>query len=184
VLVALAGRRLTARQLLATLGNVPQATLYHHLGLLVEAGLLQVVEERPVRGTVEKVYAMDQSPVLSPADLEHATSEDHLRYFTMFTGALIGEFARYLEHPPHGHVDFVTDGVGYRQVSLYLSDAEFAQLVQALNQAMRPFLAYQPAPDRLRRVFTSIVMPDTTSFEPDRDAQARNADQVVDHQQS
>jgi DNA-binding transcriptional ArsR family regulator len=181
IIMAIAGQRLTARQLLAALGGVPQATLYYHLGLLTEAGFLQVVEERPVRGTVEKVYAVGQSPVLSPADLEQATPQDHLRYFTMFASALIGEFARYLEHPPHGQVDLLADGVGYRQVPLYLSDVEFVQMVQALNEVLQPFLAYQPEPGRTRRIFTRVLMPDAASSEPLESADASISDPAAEH---
>jgi DNA-binding transcriptional ArsR family regulator len=157
--MAVAGRRVTARWLLAELGNVPQATLYYHLGLLTEAGFLQVVEERQVRGTVERVYALGQAPLLSATDLQNASADDHRRYFTMFLGALLGEFARYLEQPPRGTVDFVADGVGYRQVPLELSDGEFLQMVQALNQALLPFLSHEPTPGRTRRLFSTVMMP-------------------------
>src|SRR5690242_1673068 len=70
LLVALARRQLTTRQLSARLPDVAQATLYHHLGLLTRAGLLRVVSQRPVRGTLEKRYALvDDTALLSPADL-------------------------------------------------------------------------------------------------------------------
>src|SRR5215472_7084155 len=82
LLGALARRQLTAHQLSERLPDIPQATLYHHLGKLTQAGLLRVVSERQVRGAVEKRYALDEdSVVLGPADLEDASREDHLRYF-------------------------------------------------------------------------------------------------------
>jgi DNA-binding transcriptional ArsR family regulator len=166
LLTTIAGRRLTARQLLAELGTVPQATLYYHLGLLTEAGFLRVVEERPVRGTVERVYALGQSPILSAADLQNATVDAHRRYFIMFLAALLEEFAQYLEHPPGGTVDLGADGVGYRQEPMNLSDSEFRQMVQALNQTLLPFLAHAPGPGRSRRLFTTVFIPAARTADP------------------
>jgi DNA-binding transcriptional ArsR family regulator len=157
LLVALARRQLTAGQLTELLPDVPQATLYHHL---TRAGLLHVVSERPVRGTVEKRYALaDDTALLSPADLAHASREDHLRYFTLFVATLLADFARYLQQD--APLDFVADGVGYRETPFYLSDEEFAQAAVAVNHALRPFLDHQPAPHRRRRLFATIVFPDT-----------------------
>jgi DNA-binding transcriptional ArsR family regulator len=162
LIVTLARRQLTVRQLSELLPDVPQATLYHHLGLLTRAGLLRIVSEHPVRGTVEKVYAnADDDATLSPADLANASREDHLRYFTVFVSALLADFARYLQQD--GQIDLVADGVGYREVPFYLSDEEFAQAAAAVNQALLPFLNNWPAPNRRRRLFTSIVFPDVES---------------------
>jgi DNA-binding transcriptional ArsR family regulator len=173
LLVALARRQLTAGQLSARLPDVPQATLYHHLGLLTRAGLLHVVSERPVRGTLEKRYALaddtDDTALLSPADLAHASREDHLRYFTLFVATLLADFARYLQQDVP--LDFVADGVGYHETPFYLSDEEFAQAAAAINHALRPFLGHQPAPHRRRRLFATIVFPDDTL---DESADARH----------
>ena len=168
LIVALARRQLTARQLSELLPDVPQATLYHQLGTLTRAGLLRVVSERRVRGTVEKVYAVtDDSALLSPADLANATREDHLRYFTVFVTSLIGDFARYLQQD--GPIDLLADGAGYRQTPFYLSDDELVEAAAALNRALLPNLANQPAPGRRRRLFSTVLFPDIASRESSRD---------------
>jgi len=169
LLVTLARRQLTARQLSELLPDVPQATLYHHLGKLTRAGLLRVVSERRVRGAVEKVYAgTDDLATLSPADLASASREDHLRYFTFFVTTLLSGFARYLQQ--EAPIDLFADGVGYHEVLLYLSDDEFVQFATALNQALLPFLRNQPSPHRRRRLFSTIVFPDDESVDASHDA--------------
>ncbi len=97
LLVTLARRNLTRTQLSERLPDIAQATLYHHLGILTRAGILRVVSERQVRGTVEKVYALaeDQANV-SSEDVANASRDDHLRYFTVFVTALLSDYARYL----------------------------------------------------------------------------------------
>src|SRR5258708_6825133 len=170
LLVALARRQLTAGQLSALLPDIPQATLYHHLGILTRAGLLHVVSERPVRGTLEKRYALaDDTALLSPADLAHASREDHLRYFTLFVASLLADFARYLQQD--APLDLLADGVGYRETPFYLSDEEFAQAAAAVNHALLPFLGNQPAPHRRRRLLATILFPDAASPDAPHDAE-------------
>jgi DNA-binding transcriptional ArsR family regulator len=167
LVVALARRQLTAHQLSELLPDIPQTTLYQHLGLLTRAGYLQVVSERHVRGTVEKRYAFaETSPLLTPADLANLSSNEHLRLFTIFVTTLIGEFARYLEqHTSNVPIDLFADRVGYRELPLYLSDDEFDAAQEALNQALLPFLRQEAAPHRRRRLFSVITFPDAE--EPD-----------------
>jgi DNA-binding transcriptional ArsR family regulator len=160
LVMTLARRQLTAGQLSELLPDVPQATLYHHLGILTRAELLRVVSERRVRGTVEKRYALaEESALLGPADLANASRDDHLRYFTIFTTTLLADFARYLQQD--APIDLLADGVGYHETPFYLSDEEFAQAAAAVNQALLPYLNNQPAPHRRRRLFATIVIPDT-----------------------
>ena len=48
----------TAKQLADIYTDIPQATLYRHLKKMLSDGILQVVEETQVRGTVEKTYSL------------------------------------------------------------------------------------------------------------------------------
>ncbi|HKF35276.1 MAG TPA: helix-turn-helix domain-containing protein [Ktedonobacteraceae bacterium] len=168
LLAALAHRQLTARQLSELLPDIPQATLYHQLGKLTRSGLLRVVSERQVRGAVEKLYALDEkNTAIGPADLENATREDHLRYFTIFVAMVLGDFTRYLhQEAPDAPIDPFADGVSYSEGPLYLSDDEFAQAATALRQALLPFMSNEPAPHRRRRLLTTIVFPDA-DFPPE-----------------
>jgi DNA-binding transcriptional ArsR family regulator len=151
------GDTMTAQQLGLVLPDVPQATLYRHLNKLLHGGVLGVVEERPARGAIERVYALTvRGATLSATELANASREDQMRYFTTFVGTLLGDYARYLRRE---HIDLLHDGVGYRQVPLYLSDAELMNMSAAINAAIVPLLANGPEPDRQRRVLTTILMP-------------------------
>lgn len=162
LLVTLVRRELTANELSELLPDVPQATLYHHLGILTRAGLLRVVSERPVRGTVEKRYALaDEHVTLSPEEMAKISRDDHLRYFTIFVATLLSDYARYLRQDQP--IDMFADGAGYREMPFYLSDEEFAQAVAAFNNALLPFFRLGPAPHRRRRLFATVVFPDVES---------------------
>ena len=94
--------------------------------------------------------------MLSQADLAGASPEDHMRYFATFAGSLLGEYWRYLQRPG---VDLEKDGVGYRHHPLHLSDAEFAEFVRALGEAVSPFVSHGPGPGRRRRILSTVIMP-------------------------
>lgn len=158
IVQALVGRPMKPLELLDHLGDVPQASLYRHIKQLESGGVLRIVDQRPVRGGVERTYAVVEEAVqLGAADLAGTTPEDHLHYFSTFLGALMADFAAYLES---SDIDMVADRVGYRQVPLWLSDQEFDELTSEMGEAVRRRLDNGPGPERRRRLFTTIVMPD------------------------
>lgn len=157
IIRALANGARTTMELLGTLDDIPQATLYRHLGILLGAGIIEVVAERPVRGVIERSYALASGKaVLNADDLAGVSAEDHFRYFSMFTAGLLGEFSRYLERD---RVDLQADGVGYREVVLNLSDREFRDMIAGLQALLRPLVANKPSKRRKARLLATVLMP-------------------------
>lgn len=157
ILRAVAGARLTTHDLVELLPDIPQATLYRHLATLVKTGLLDVVEERKVRGAVERVYGLPaHGATLDPATLATATPEDHARYFTAFVSSLLSEFSRYLARE---RIDFVADGVGYQQLVLHLTDAELGEFAAGFNALVGPLLGNEPGNGRTPRLLATVLMP-------------------------
>jgi DNA-binding transcriptional ArsR family regulator len=167
LLMMLAGSQgLTPLQIAGQLSDVPQATLYRHINRLAKAGLLQVIDERPVRGTLEKVYALNRlgHTHLGSEDITHLTKEDHLHYFTAFMISLLDQYSRYLNHRPK--VDLAADGVGYGLVPVFMTDEELALFSIAINQVLQPYLEHPDAQgsglSRKKRIFATIMMPEET----------------------
>ena len=157
LLRAVAGARLTTHDLVALLPDIPHATLYRHLSTLVKGGLIEVVDQRRVRGAIERVYALPaHGAMLDAAALATATAEDHARYFTAFVSSLLSEFSRYLARE---QIDFAADGAGYQQVMLHLTDAELAKFATDLNQVVGPLLANEPGNGRVPRLLATILLP-------------------------
>ncbi|EIJ79946.1 regulatory protein ArsR [Bacillus methanolicus PB1] len=150
-------RQLTAQQLIELLPDFPQATLYRHLNKLYEGGIIQIINQRPVRGTIEKVYTLvEQGANLTKDDLKNCSRDDHMRYFLTFLASIQSDFQRYLQQD---HFDLEADGVSYRKASLYLSDKEFSQLIQAIRSVVEPALKNKPAPGRRLRTLSTIFIP-------------------------
>lgn len=157
ILVAMGGREATAQQLTKLIPDVAQATLYRHLNTLLKGNLLKVVAETPIRGTIEKVYALATSDLLTltQADIKSATAEDHARYFSIYLTTLMAEFSRYLNQS--AALDLQEDGVGYHILNLHMNRDELDEFGQGLNALMTPYL--EPKDDREQRLFSFTLMP-------------------------
>jgi hypothetical protein len=154
----LGGRSLTTTQLRQELPDIAQATLYRQVATLLDAGVMVVVDERRVRGTVERTVALaDPSPSVDADEAAQMTLEEHRRAFITFVAGLVGAFDRYLDSDG---VDLGRDMVGYRQAAVHLSDREMEEFLADLAAVVRPRLDNDPSPGRTRRLLTTVVMPD------------------------
>ena len=88
------GRVLTAGALSDRIGDVSRATVYRHLDLLTEAGVLEIAEERRVRGAVERHYRLrGERASIDDAQTAALSKDDHRVGFAAATAALQAEFA-------------------------------------------------------------------------------------------
>ncbi|MEV6816450.1 helix-turn-helix domain-containing protein [Micromonospora sp. NPDC051296] len=155
---ALMDRELTARQLSAELSDIPQASLYRHVGRLVDAGVLRVTREERVRGGTQRTYTVVESAVaLGPRDLDAASPADHQRYFIAFVGALVAGFEQYLRTAGAAPT---RDGVAYQQIPLWVTPAESRELAATITNLLRPLRARTGGRRRRRTTFAMIVHPD------------------------
>jgi len=150
-------RSLTTVQLQAELADVPPASLYRHVAKLVTAGVLTVLDERRVRGAVERTYALQTSKAtVKPGDLAGLSADEHRRMFFTFLAGIIRDFDLYLER---GDIDLLRDGISYRLAGMWLTPAEARKLAGELNEILRPATENPPRRGRKRWYFTSIVLP-------------------------
>jgi hypothetical protein len=152
----LGDRKLTTADLQAELPDVPPTSLYRHLGHLIDAGVLDVVAERRVRGTVERTYVLRAAPPVSRDDLASWTADDHRRAFYAFAAALLTDFDRYLDQE---HIDLWRDGTAYRMAGLWMTDEELNELTSGFLSLLQPYLNNPATPDRRRRILRTIVLP-------------------------
>jgi hypothetical protein len=156
----LGDRTLTTADLRTELPDVPVATLYRHVGVLAEAGVLAVVGERKVRGAAERSYRLvTEAASVGATEAAAMSVDDHRRAFATFVAALLADFDRYADAAPGPGLDPASDGVGYRQVALWLDDEEFAALVTELRAVLTARLALGPDGVRRRRIVSQVFLP-------------------------
>ncbi|NMD71353.1 helix-turn-helix domain-containing protein [Bacillus sp. DNRA2] len=151
------GKHLTAHAIAERNKEIPQATLYRQLNTLLEAEIIQVVKENPIRGTIEKVYALNEPSIQSQQDLLNLSKEEHLELFMTFTTQLLAQYEAYLDKED---IDLVRDGVSYRIGKLYLSDAEFKELVMKMGSLLQDAMQHEPSPERKARNLATIIIPE------------------------
>ncbi|MFD7156168.1 helix-turn-helix domain-containing protein [Kribbella sp. NPDC059898] len=151
------GRELTTGELGERVADVSKATLYRHVELLADGGILEVAEERRVRGAVERRFRLrSERASITPEQLAELTVEDHRRGFATAMAALLAEFTAYTERDG---ADPIADLVGYRQHGVWLTDAELHQLIEGLRAAILPMLSNEATPDRSRYLLSPILFP-------------------------
>ncbi|WP_302396290.1 helix-turn-helix domain-containing protein [Eggerthella sinensis] len=141
--------RVRTSDLVAYLDDVPRATVYHHVKLLEEHGMIAVVEEHPVRGVVERVYALAHAGGVDEGDVTVALS-------TAFHAGLMRQMNDYLAREDH---DCARDLVFFSTAVFNLDDVEYRALLDELAGVLRPYLDRAPAAGRAQRSLSLISSP-------------------------
>ena len=84
------------------------------------------------------------------------TPEQHLQAFIVYVAGMLTDAERYLIT---GNPDPAWDGASYRMGALWLTDAEFADLIADLNTVFQPLLANAPGKGRRRRMVYTVFLP-------------------------
>jgi DNA-binding transcriptional ArsR family regulator len=151
------GQVLTTAQLCERVPDVHKATVYRHVGVLADAGVLEVEGEQRVRGAVERRYRLRRErAVIDAGTAASLSSDDHRRAFAAAMAALIAEFNAYLDRDT---ADPVADSVGYRQHAVWLSPDERAAMIEQMRAAIVPRLRNEPAPGRTRHLLSPVLFP-------------------------
>lgn len=156
ILAEFAGRAMTTKDLAAALPSIPTASLYRHVATLVEAGLVDAVEERMVNGATERVYRA--APVhLSPEEIDGLGPEDHIAKFSVFSASLVDAFAEYIRS---GGAVPSRDGLSYNLGVVHVTPEEFDAFNARFDQIATDMLHTEPGPGRSRYTVASVVVPD------------------------
>lgn len=158
IILTIVSRVLTTQQIADLLPDIAQTTLYRHINLLLEGGILRVVRESQVRGTVERELAlvegagridMETSASLPPEQQEHI--------FTTIIAMLLANFRRSQAQPQTGLPPAL-----YNQQHLYLTPTELLDVNQQIDQLLAAYKDPARTPDDSSIqpwLYTGITMP-------------------------
>ncbi|UOQ87908.1 helix-turn-helix domain-containing protein [Agromyces endophyticus] len=156
-------RRVTTSDLRSALPDIAQATLYRHVAALVDAGVVAVVEERRVRGAVERTFALgDRMAHVDHDELREMGDRELQQSFLTFLAHLGEDFDRASSTPEF------REFVGFGQVRLHVGDGDLARIQAGLGELLAPYLT-QPGDDeraagdaRRAVLLSTVLMPDPT----------------------
>lgn len=155
----LGGRSLTTAQLRAALPDVTQATLYRHVATLVETGILTVVDERRVRGAVERTLALGERMAhVDREELRRVDASQLRTAFLTFLGEVAADFDRFVAGDPG-----LRDYSGFARTALYVDEEDLVRIQTGLVDLLSPY--FTPRGDRRRVMLATVLTPDADPAE-------------------
>lgn len=142
-------RTATVNEMSEVLSDIPRPSIYRHIKIMLDSGLIEVKSEKQVRGTVEKTY------ILASA-LVNGTSEDDIPLVTTrVLFSVLGSFSRYFAR---ADADPQKDMLSISLSTLMLSDEEFTELLAKVGGLINANIANKPDAKRKPRniLFSSV----------------------------
>ncbi|HBL8595286.1 TPA: helix-turn-helix domain-containing protein [Clostridioides difficile] len=116
------------------LNDIPRATVYHHVKILEENNMIEVIKENRVRGTIEKVYALK----------EYTTSMEGETFVALSTAFYVGLMQEMNEYFSRKEQDHKKDNVFFSSALLYMSDNEYENLLKSIADLLKPYIEQKP----------------------------------------
>ncbi|MEK3978255.1 hypothetical protein MKY37_04090 [Psychrobacillus sp. FSL K6-2836] len=148
----------TAKDLLSSQYDIPQATLYRTLNRLVDSGILKIVAENKVRAVTEKVYALNESFLnVNQSIVEQNDGEAYFKLFMNFIIELMKNFQSYAEKPS---INIVEDGSGFSAVPIYATVEELLDIGKNFKEIIAPYQTRNTSVEEQRmRILATIITP-------------------------
>lgn len=147
----------TAKYLSDKFDDIPQATLYRNLKKMLSDGLLKVIEETQVRGTVEKTYALAFD---LNSDFETILAENsgtlYMQLFMQYFWGFAKQFQEYCQSP---NINIKEDMSGFSLSHIYLSDEELDTLMNNISSIISTVKNNKPNDKRKMRTIGIILSP-------------------------
>lgn len=138
----------TTRQICEELHDVPQPTLYRHINYLLKEEVLIVKSERKVRGSLERLLALNEAKFTENTDIADSAYQ--------FLMALYGSFQRYSDKE---NADPAADMLSLRTYMLTLTDESYADFFKELREVIEKYS--KPQDGGKSRSFSVISAPVT-----------------------
>ena len=165
--------KVTAKYLAEKCVDIPQTTLYRYLKRMTDDGLLKIVGETPIRGTVEKTYALTFDPSDPPSVLGQNSGAMYMQMFFQYFLTFAKIFQDYCDTPG---IDIKKDRSGLSLSHVYLTDEELEKVAADMAQILYPLQENKPKPERKLRTVGLIISPEHKTGETGTDwEQSANA---------
>ena len=138
----------TVKELKKALSDIPNASLYRHIKILVDHSILIVVGENRIRGTVESIYQLNKDALV--------TEDENGNAVQMSLLSICASFARYFAND---NVDPKKDMLLLTNCTLLLTDEEFMGFLSEINEIALKYMKVEPAVNSKTRQITLISAP-------------------------
>lgn len=155
ILAALMGRELSTAEIAERVPEVPLPSLYRHVKLLVEGGVLEVASESAGRGGEKRYTVNETAAQIRPEDVKGADSAELMRYLTTFTGVLNATYLSYLDSLEDSAE---RDRMACLMGPVYLNPSEWSEVLEGIQKLLEPYR--EPKPDARRYLAAQAFLPE------------------------
>ncbi|MDD3920073.1 MAG: helix-turn-helix domain-containing protein, partial [Eubacteriales bacterium] len=141
---------MTANEVCEIIHDVPRTTLYRHINILIEAHVLTIVEEKKIRGSMERTLALNIKEIIRQNDAGNISQQAF--------GFLMGIYAKFEKY-------FAKDGfvpgnnkVFFNNTVMMMTDGEFDAFLSDLQTLLVRY-HYEAADGRKLRDISIISAP-------------------------
>lgn len=149
----------TAKYLSETCDDIPQTSLYRNLKRMTADGLLKIVSETQIRGTVEKTYELSFDMKDPQEILSQNSGSLYMQMFLQYILLFSKKFQSYCESPD---IDIKKDMSGFSVNYVYATDEELKKAIQSISNILEPLQNNRPGKDRKLRDIGIIISPEQT----------------------
>ncbi|MFQ6391187.1 transcriptional regulator [Priestia aryabhattai] len=129
---------LTPLEMVKILKDVPQATLYRHLQIMFDSGIVCVIKEKKVKSVSEKYYAINEEEAkIDGSEWRELSSKEKLDYISYYQLSLMTQYQSYLKKL--GEQNSQEDGATFSVVELQIDEEHFTQFQNELNELMTKY---------------------------------------------
>ncbi|MCP3032556.1 helix-turn-helix domain-containing protein [Halobacillus sp. A1] len=126
----------TSYEIVKGLPQIPQATLYRHLKILNEENIIHVIEEKKIRGALEKTYALQENGArINAEDFMTMSEDEQIQLFTTLYFYLLNKTEEYIK----SNKNIEKDPFGFNQLDLDLTEDEFANMRKDLLEVYEKY---------------------------------------------
>ncbi|MGN7476376.1 helix-turn-helix domain-containing protein [Solibacillus silvestris] len=155
------GNGLTPLEMVKIIRDVPQATLYRHIQLLLDAGIIKVIKEKKVRSVTEKYYVLNENAArLDSNDWKKAPIEKKLSYVSYYQLSLLSQYQNYLSSLNKRSCS--EDRATFSLLELNIGEEEFENFQRELNDLLlKYFQSENNKENAITRTIAFTIIPDS-----------------------
>ena len=129
---------LTPLEMIKIIKDVPQATLYRHIQILVDSDIIRVFKEKKVKSVSEKYYVLNEDEAkLDEEEWKEASIEEKLNYVASYQLFLMSQYQNYLNKLEEQNSQ--EDRATFSVVELKINEQHFLQFQNELNELMTKY---------------------------------------------
>lgn len=129
---------LSTLKMISIIKDVPQATLYRHIQILMDENIIKISKERKVRSVTEKFYTLNEGAAkLDQEDWKGLSKEQKLNYISYYQLVLLSQYQNYLTALEEKN--YTEDAATFSFVELSLSNEQFMHFQEDLNNLMTKY---------------------------------------------